>query len=238
MKDNTNDNAEQASQVDESLAPGGEPSEHEPTQGAKDTSLNTSPAKDSANKGTESEKDFKTLYEQAERRRQGLDRRISQLRQSMQQLQNSQEGGESDAELNRLRLFEAEVKLKSEAQSIIDQYGDRIPKGIAAQITKNPRGFIKPTTETLEEAIFDLEDYISELADNVSVNDANNQSGKQPSMKVASLNATVSPSSDVDMSSLDTPEKVEAAIKDGKITEMEYENHIRSLAQERSNKNI
>lgn len=189
-----------------------------------------------ANPGNPSEPDYKSLYEESEKRRKGLDKRLSQLRRGSQQDgidPNLPEDQRTQAELDSLRLYKAENQLKLEATEILDRY-PKIPKGLRNAIIKNPRGFINSTTQTVEDAILDLEEYIANANEEVEVGETPTVPNDPKQVRIASQNATVNAPGKPDLDHM-SPEEVDAAIEAGIITEKDLEAHVKAKADARRN---
>jgi hypothetical protein len=169
-----------------------------------------------------------------ERRRKGLDRQVTQLRGRRSQ-QTATESALTDdertvldksPEYQKLLLAQAERELQDSAADILEQYPN-IPEHIANQIKKNPRGFIKSTTDTVEDATLDIEEYVADLASQFPEGGA---ATLPKQVKVGSPNATSTSAGEFDWSSLKTPEDVDAAIAQNLITEAQYEAHIKDIS--------
>jgi hypothetical protein len=59
----------------------------------------------------------------------------------------------------------AEFQLKSGVKEILEKYPNT-PEAVVKAIISNPRGFVKPETETVDEGLWDIEDYLASLSEN------------------------------------------------------------------------
>lgn len=180
---------------------------------------------------------LKTQLEQEKLRRAGLDKKLSQMRKGSQQGgidPNLPEDQREKAELENLRIYKAENQLKSEAKEILDRYPD-FPKRLRNAIINNPRGFINTSTQTVEDAVLDLEEYIANEWDEHEKESSSAAPDNDPKkVKVASQNATVNAPGKPDLDHM-TPDEVDAAIAAGTLTEKDLENHVRELGKKRAN---
>ena len=199
------------------------------------------PAAPAAATPSTNEPDYKSLYETEKQRRAGLDKKLSQLRKGSQQGgidPNLPEDQRKDAELEQLRLEKAENQLKDEAKEIVERYPE-LPKGVKNAILKNPRGFLNSTTQTIEDAVLDLEEYVANVVEEIENGETPTLTPAQTDPKkisVATQNATVSSTGKVDISTLNTVEKQEQAIAQGLVTQQEIEDYVRNLGKERHSK--
>lgn len=195
---------------------------------------------------TEDEPDMKvklqeieSKLEQSERRRQGQDRLISQLRRS-KETQSSREYASEDeavqAELQDLKLFKAKTELQRETKSILKDF-DNIPKAIKRQIVANPRGWINESTSTVDDAVIDIQELAAKLEDDfVTRNKSSNANPSgNPQITVAAPNASISSSGKSDLASLSSKD-LDAKLASGEITMDDVEAEVRRLGRERANK--
>jgi len=65
--------------------------------------------------------------------------------------------------VQKLLLQNAEYQLKEGVKEILDRYPDT-PENVAKAIKANPRGFVKPGTDTVEDGLWDIEEYLTSLS--------------------------------------------------------------------------
>lgn len=113
--------------------------------------------------------DYKSLYEEEKRRRAGLDRRLSRQQRGTRtesEEENLFTGDETlDSQvlqhpLTRKALDKlATYQLKEGVEEVLKNF-PHVPKDLVKAIKANPRGFVNADTETVVDAINDIEDYL------------------------------------------------------------------------------
>lgn len=113
--------------------------------------------------------DYKAKYEDSERRRAGLDRKLSRLAS-----QGTRNAGEEnlftgDEELDNNVLQHpltrtaldklATYQLKEGVDEVLKNFTN-VPEDVVKAIKANPRGFVGANTQTVDDAINDIEDFL------------------------------------------------------------------------------
>lgn len=111
-------------------------------------------------------------------------------------------GDNPDDEVNNLRLENASYKIKGEVGSILDRYPD-LPKGVASAIRKNPRGFVNEGTGTIEDALFDIEQFVIEYLDEMGSQDSGQPVNQPAPFKIANTNSVSTSEKDLEAAEIE-----------------------------------
>ena len=113
--------------------------------------------------------DYRSLYEEEKRRRAGLDRKLSRQQRGTRTEsgdENLYTGDEAldnqvmNHPLTRKALDKlATYQLKEGVEEILKNFSN-VPDEVVKAIKGNPRGFVNADTQTVDDAINDIEDYI------------------------------------------------------------------------------
>lgn len=128
--------------------------------------------------GNNVEANLNRALRQEREQRRALQRQIAEMRgQQQQPAQNPEELGEllNHPVVQSLLERQATYELKEGVGDLLSEFPNT-PKYIADQIRRNPRGFVKPTTTDVQNALLDIRDYLEELSEGES----NAESGPQP----------------------------------------------------------
>lgn len=198
------------------------------------------PASQTPNTPAANEIDYKAENEKLMKRLSGQDRLINQLRSRRSKASDemSDTGDDEETELNKLRASNAEFTLKEKVKDILESYPS-VPKNVADAIKKNPRGWLRSSTATVDDALLDLEEVIADISDQNSQGDNPGQtvSGNPQQTAVAPVNATVSSNGKkMDVESM-TPDQINAALDAGKLTMQDLEEIATQKAKERTKAN-
>jgi hypothetical protein len=142
-----------------------QPGGAEPTAPSQDGGTQSEGAESTVPQGQQSapERDWQ---KENENLKKALQQERDRYRQRMQQQPAGQ--GEVDEtlynnpEFQKAYLENATYKLKEGVKSVLDQYPN-LPKAVANAITRNPRGFVNDGTTSIEQGLWDIEDYINEV---------------------------------------------------------------------------
>lgn len=114
--------------------------------------------------------DYKAKYEDSERRRAGLDRKLSRLASQGTRTTGEENLFTGDEELDNSVLQHpltrtaldklATYQLKEGVEEVLKNFPN-VPKDVVKAIKANPRGFVQSTTQTVDDAINDIEDYLT-----------------------------------------------------------------------------
>ena len=86
-----------------------------------------------------------------------------------------------------LELKQAETELRQGAEEILERFPN-IPAPIRKAILKNPRGYVNRTTTDVQNALLDIEDYISEVSEELG---ADSEAPQPKQFPVAGMNKPV-----------------------------------------------
>jgi hypothetical protein len=113
--------------------------------------------------------DYKTKYEESERRRAGLDRKLSRLSRGTRTEGEEENLYTGDEELDRKVLEHpltrsaldklATYQLKEGVGEILKDFPN-VPEQVVKAIQANPRGFVNVDAQTVDDAINDIEEYL------------------------------------------------------------------------------
>lgn len=155
------DDVESAAQVES-------PAESLSAEAEPEPQAQTPPAEEVQATQPEAAPDYKALFEESERRRGGLDRKLSRLQRGTRT-----EGGEElftgneelDSQvvqhpLTRTALDRlATYQLKEGVEVVLKDY-PHVPEAVVKAIKANPRGFVGPDATNVDEGLEDIETYI------------------------------------------------------------------------------
>lgn len=123
------------------------------------TPASTTPEGEPAGAAKDWEAEAKNLQKALKQERERYRQRSQQQPGSQTQVDETLFG---NPEYQKVMLENATYKLKEEVKEVIERYPN-LPKSVVNAITRNPRGFVQDGTTTIEQGLWDIEDYINEL---------------------------------------------------------------------------
>lgn len=144
-----------------------------------------------------------------------LERKLNRYERQQAEKSNSgiEEYANGEEWVNDLLLKTAEYEMKDGLNEVFEEYPN-LPPHIKTAIQKNPRGFVKPGTVYVSDAIDDIRDYLDEISQSLGEAPGSTPTAQPKRFQVAPTNASEQATTDV------STNKLVNVIKQGGLNEL------------------
>jgi len=130
-----------------------------------------------------------------------LERKLSRLERQREETDGLSEYASGEEWVNDLLLKQAEYEMKEGLTDIFNEYPG-IPENIKKVIQSNPRGFVKPGTVYVTDALDDIRDYLDEISQSSGETQVASPTAQPKRFPIAPTNASEQATANPDVEKL------------------------------------